>query len=58
MKNLNDNDLIALGLKMQEWRTKGGVSVLKSRGKSWFSELGKKSAAKKKLLKNEAKLGY
>lgn len=48
MKNLSDNDLIALGLKMQEWRTKGGVSVMKKYGKDHFSILGKKSAEKRK----------
>ena len=51
MKTFSDNDLIALGLKVQEWRTKGGVSVMKKYGKDHFSMLGKMSAERKKALK-------
>lgn len=50
---LSDDELIAIGLQVQEARTKGGITVLNKLGKKWFSELGKRSAAKKKLLKNQ-----
>lgn len=48
---LSDAELIQIGLNVQEYRRRGGASVLQKRGKSWFSELGKKSAARKKALK-------
>lgn len=54
---LSDNDLIALGLKVQEWRRKGGVSVKESRGSSWFSKLGKLSAAKRAKNKKGVSTG-
>ena len=52
-----DQELIAYGLQVQAARTKGGKMVLEKYGKTHFSLLGKKSAEKKKALKNEAKLG-
>lgn len=46
---LTDQEMkyIAIGMQIEEARTKGGMSVLKQRGKGWFSKLGKLSAAKK-----------
>lgn len=45
---LSDQELIAIGLNVQSWRKKGGKSVLKKRGNSWFKELNKKSIAKRR----------
>lgn len=45
---LSDAELIAIGLKVQEYRKRGGVSVLHKFGKKHFSELGKLSALKRK----------
>lgn len=56
MKIMSDDELIAMGLQVQEARRKGGMVVLQKFGKKHFSLLGKRSAEKKKLLKNEAKL--
>lgn len=53
---LSDNELIAIGLQVQEARKKGGTMVLKKYGHGHFSKLGKLSAEKKKKVKNEAKL--
>lgn len=68
---LSDDELIAIGLQVQEARRKGGRTVYKMYGKEHFSKLGKISAEKKRVLilkkkiveklnesKNEAKLGY
>jgi hypothetical protein len=58
MKILSDDELIAIGLQIQEARSKGGQTILKTYGTSHFSKLGKISAEKRKQLKNKAKLVY
>lgn len=44
---LSDNELIAIGLQIQEARRKGGRTVFEKYGAGHFSKLGKLSAAKK-----------
>jgi uncharacterized LabA/DUF88 family protein len=51
MKTYSDTDLIALGLQIQQARSKGGKTILEKFGKEHFSELGKLSALKKKSMK-------
>ncbi len=43
-------------LTLQDLRKMGGNAVLRKYGKEHFQELGRRSAEKKKQLKNEAKL--
>ncbi len=54
---LSDTELIAIGLRVQEARRKGGKTVYKLYGASHFSKLGKISAAKKAKMKNAAGTG-
>ena len=51
---LSDNELIAMGLQVQEARRKGGKTVYKLYGAAHFSKLGKISAEKKRKLKSIA----
>lgn len=48
---LSNDELIAIGLQVQEARRKGGKTVYKLYGSSHFSKLGKISAEKKKKAK-------
>ena len=52
MKNFTDNQLIAMGLQIQQARQKGGLTIVEKFGKEHFSRLGKLSALKKKSMKN------
>lgn len=54
MKIFTDDQLIAMGLQIQEARSKGGKTILKTYGKKHFSMLGKLSADKKRKAKSEA----
>lgn len=51
MKNMTNDELIAFGLQVQQWRKKGGVAVREKFGKKHFSMLGKLSA----LARSKAK---
>ena len=51
MKNFTDNQLIAMGLQIQQARQKGGLTIVEKFGKEHFSMLGKLSAQKKKEKK-------
>jgi hypothetical protein len=53
MKIFTDDQLIAMGLQIQEARSKGGKTVYKTYGAEHFSKLGKISQAKRKALKNK-----
>lgn len=48
MKTYSKTDLIAMGLQIQQARSKGGRTILEKFGKEHFSEMGKLSALKKK----------
>jgi len=52
MKLFTNDQLIAMGLQIQEARRKGGNMVLKKYGPGHFSKLGKISADKKRKLNN------
>ena len=53
MKLFTDKELIEIGRKSQELRSKGGQTILNKFGKEHFSKLGKLSAAKRKENKKQ-----
>lgn len=54
MNKKTNDQLIAIGLQIQEARRKGGETVYKTYGSEHFSKLGKISAAKKKSKKENS----
>ena len=55
MKTVTDEQLIAMGLQVQEARRKGGKTVFKKYGTPHFSKLALLSAEKRRNNRDEAK---
>lgn len=53
---LSDQELIAIGLQVQEARRKGGVTIFKKYGREYYKELNKRSVASRQAKKNAEKL--
>lgn len=53
---LSDAELIAIGLNVQEYRRRGGVSVKNKFGVGYFKELQKRAVAKRKENKEKREI--